>query len=165
MALTKRDIFNHCGSLIGAIRDMPEVTEEETILYGIYTNIMAGLNVVYNSVNVLNAVKREMFSMQSVLPRHNIAPEHPAITFGDKYRLLRDDEHLKQGDETNCVSTLLSISPLPWVVIDKEWGNEISSMQPISQILGPDSLDADKNERLFRRKIMSELHTEDIFGH
>lgn len=59
-----------------------------------------------------------------MITRHEINPNHPI--FGKGWRMVRDDE------------------PLP------EWKNEIGML--VGDILGPNSLDANAAERIFRRR-------------
>lgn len=73
--------------------------------------------------------------------RHAIADNHPVI--GSDYRLV-DDDVLIAGDETACVSTLLSLNGDRWRPIPEEWIG-----QTIDNVL---SADADADERLFRRQ-------------
>ena len=72
-----------------------------------------------------------------------INPEHPVI--GEGYTLLNNNDILNLGDETNCISTLLSPNGNKWIKINKEnIGKSIT-----------DCLinDADARERIFRRRL------------
>jgi len=83
--------------------------------------------------------------------RNRICDRHPAITFDGRYRLLKDAERLRDTDETVCVSTLLSLAGDKWSSVMPEWKDDID--KKVAEILGPDSDDADAQERLFRRLI------------
>ena len=78
---------------------------------------------------------------------------HPVV--GDDYHLLTGDQTLKETDETACVSCLLSIESVggEWVSVIPMWKDDIG--KKISEILNPDSEDADWTERVFRRKLGS----------
>jgi len=92
------------------------------------------------------------FSMisQTEWIRYRIPKTH--AIFGDGYRMLTDDDVLQDGDETGCMSTLLSIDcPEKWVSVMPEWADDIG--KPISAIINMDSPDADRSERLFRRRV------------
>jgi hypothetical protein len=80
--------------------------------------------------------------------RKQINPNH--IVFGEGYRMLNDDDTLEEGDQTACISSLLSFNGDKWVSVIPEWKDEIG--KTIGEILGPNSLDADAGERVFRRK-------------
>jgi hypothetical protein len=86
--------------------------------------------------------------------RKRINPNHPV--FGEGYRMLNDDDTLEEGDETHTVSCLLSLNGGRWVSVIPEWKEDIG--KTIGEILGPNSLDADSNERIFRRKDLLRAH-------
>ena len=73
--------------------------------------------------------------------RAQIGKWHPIV--GKDYRLLADDEVLQAGDETACVSLLLSLKfPEDWRAVDEDLGQTIAEWT---------KEDMDKDERLFRR--------------
>ena len=87
--------------------------------------------------------------------RHRISQNHLAITGTDGWwRLLGDDESLKAGDQTVCLSEILSLNGGQWRPVDREWADDIASGRIVGEILGPDSQDADRVERLFRRRLL-----------
>ncbi len=73
--------------------------------------------------------------------RNEINANHPV--FGDGYRKLEDHETIEQGDQTACVSCLLSPEGDTWVEIP-----EIVGMTVLDSLAD----DADAEERVFRRK-------------
>ena len=82
--------------------------------------------------------------------RYQISTTH--AVFGDGHRMLTDDDILQEGDETACVSSLLSVEYHEgWCSIIPEWSSSIG--KPISEIINEHSLDADHAERLFRRGV------------
>lgn len=81
--------------------------------------------------------------------RKRINPTHPIIGHG--YRLLEDWERLALDDETACVTSLLSLQGDTWRPV-LSWVGNIYCNMTVGEILGPDSPDADKDERLFRRR-------------
>jgi len=73
------------------------------------------------------------FSMisQTEWIRYRIPKTH--AIFGDGYRMLTDDDVLQDGDETGCMSTLLSIDcPEKWVSVMPEWADDIGRDRPYS---------------------------------
>ncbi len=75
--------------------------------------------------------------------RNRIAPSHPV--FGDGYRKLNDDEVLQPGDETACVSILLSLAGDKWVAAD--WADgKTTVLESLAE-------DGDGEERVYRRKV------------
>ena len=82
--------------------------------------------------------------------RYKVPATH--AIFGDGYRMLNDDDVLEAGDETGCVSTLLSLEYSErWVSVMPSWADAIG--KPIIAIINMDSPDADCADRLFRRRV------------
>lgn len=80
--------------------------------------------------------------------RYMLNRGHPVV--GEGYRLLTDGDRLQPGDQTACVSCLLRPAGDRWVSVMPDWEADIG--KTVGDILGPDSPDADANERVFRRK-------------
>lgn len=80
--------------------------------------------------------------------RNDISPTHPV--FGDDYVKLPDDAKLEPGDETACVSCLLSEDGDEWVLVtDYEFDGCIGKTVAFAC---DETGDADGDERVFRRK-------------
>lgn len=85
-------------------------------------------------------------------PSDLISPDHPAIG-GYGYRLLCRADRLAADDETACTSLLLSKHPGPnggWLPVQPAWSGDIG--ETIAKVVGPESDDVDRNERIFRRR-------------
>lgn len=97
---------------------------------------------------VVDDFEYDMTDNFSVPSRKLISTTHPV--FGEGYRALDDADTLQSGDQTACVSRLLSFRGDQWVTVDETWKNDLG--KTVGQILGPGSPDADAGERVFRRK-------------
>lgn len=77
--------------------------------------------------------------------RHAVPANHPIV--GDGYRLLADDEVVQPGDQTGCVSCLLSLSSSQyWREVNDDFiGSSVGHNCTYTE-------DADGSERLFRRR-------------
>jgi hypothetical protein len=80
--------------------------------------------------------------------RHQLSPTHPVV--GRGYRLLTDDDILAEGDETACVSCLLSPRGDSWMVVTEEWAVDFGKT---IRAVCDDGDDADGHERVFRRRV------------
>lgn len=79
--------------------------------------------------------------------RKQINPSHPV--FGDGYRMLEDNDIIIFGDQTACVSCLLSMNGDRWIIINEHWGNIIGKTVKYAC---EETSDVDGNERVFRRR-------------
>lgn len=76
----------------------------------------------------------------------DLAPTHPV--FGSEYRKLLQDDIIRIGDETGCVSTLLRQQPEHWrKIVDGTW---VGVTVKIAQ---EEQGDIDGRERVFRRRV------------
>ncbi len=80
--------------------------------------------------------------------RHQLSGNHAIV--GPGFRLLTDVDHLLWGDQTACLSTLLSLEHHePWRDLDDDWlplyGMNIGAVCD-------ETGDADGDERVFRRR-------------
>ena len=91
--------------------------------------------------------------------RHQLSKNHPVI--GEGYRLLQDADLLEADDQTNCVSTLLSLERFqPWRLVMPEWKKDLGkSIKEVCE----NTEDADGAERVFRRRIV--LSKEEFTSH
>lgn len=78
--------------------------------------------------------------------RNVISPSH--TVFGKDYVKLQDHMVLEPGDETACVSTLLSVEGEQWSSVDGWWP---ADMGLTVRAACEDHGDADGAERVFRR--------------
>lgn len=67
------------------------------------------------------------------------------------YRLLKNEDILKEGDETVCLSALKTCQDA-WHRVTVGIGKSIG------EITGPDFMDMDTNDRIFRRKIVKPFY-------
>lgn len=91
-----------------------------------------------------------MSTEQEEKARDRISKIHPNITWGGKYRYLKDDEVLQPTDETVCISMLFRLAGWEnWSTLDtEEWTSSIG--KTVKDALAED---ADEYERIFRRKV------------
>ena len=77
--------------------------------------------------------------------RHQISEFHPI--FGDGWRMVKDWETIEPGDESACVSTMLSLEGGEWCYVEDSWGVIGKTVEWACNESG----DANGHERIFRR--------------
>lgn len=80
--------------------------------------------------------------------RHDLRAQHPV--FGENWRKLADHEHLQAGDQTACVSMLLSLHGGRWMEVEEEFSHCIG--KTVREACS-DENDEDGHERVFRRSV------------
>ena len=80
--------------------------------------------------------------------RHDLNAQHPV--FGEGWRKLADNEALQKGDQSACVSMLLSLSGGRWRDVEREFPESVGKTVREACDGGHD---LDGHERVFRRRI------------
>ena len=78
--------------------------------------------------------------------RKQISEYHPI--FGDGWRMLTDNDIILPGDESACVSTMLSLDGAEWIIVDEMWECFGRTVEWYCN----ESSDGDRDERIFRRR-------------